>query len=389
MNLIEKVIHIAETTDHHPAGFSTLGRFIPCPGSLPASIDKPNSSSVQADEGVFAHAILADCLVQGLDAEAFVGKVSGCGRFTWTPDDAAYGQLYLDTVRDLMDDDAELMVEQTLGLDHLVPKLKGTLDAVVLNWSTGEIIDIDLKWGRGVEVSAIDNPQLQAGCLSAYEAFGLLGEFTSARGVIVQPRISGNRVTEDSWTINQLREFGGKITAAWQSAISDQPHYEPGEKQCKFCRAADDCPALANESLQLFDSYEDVDALDPVAVAELLPKLSMVEDWAAKVRARATNDLLEGRPIPGYKLIEGRRGNRSWKDEAEATALLKNRFRLRNDDIFVSKLASPAQIQKFLTTRQFAAVEELITQTEGKPALVPETDKRPALCAVSTPEDFD
>jgi hypothetical protein len=101
MSLLTKVLDAAKH-GHHPFGPSSLHRRLACPGSLAAEIDIPEESSVYADEGTFAHDLLAQCLEEGTDADSKIGTVSGCCRFTWSEEDATHGQVYLNTIRELM-----------------------------------------------------------------------------------------------------------------------------------------------------------------------------------------------------------------------------------------------------------------------------------------------
>jgi len=99
-NIRKRVVESIEQTGHHPFGPSALAKRMACPGSLLAELGRPSTSSVYADEGTFAHEILAKCLETGADASSRIGTTSACGRFTWSAEDAEAGQMYLDTVRE-------------------------------------------------------------------------------------------------------------------------------------------------------------------------------------------------------------------------------------------------------------------------------------------------
>jgi len=378
--LIDKVL---EPREHHPFGASSLSRRIACPGSLSLEIDLPDSSSEAADEGTFAHLILGTCLEDGLDAADLLGEKSKCGRFIWDEEDAEFGQRYLATVRELTIDGAEVMVEQRLDLSMLAPGCFGTADVIILDHDNGEIINVDLKWGRGVPVTAENNPQLQAGLVGAAEAFGLVGAFQSYRGMIVQPRNGG--VSEQVWTSADLTDFEETVSKAWTDAVSDDPTFNPGESQCRFCRASGVCDAEAGELITLFED-------DPYSVEDLprlLPHLERMENWISNVRMHALGLALEGKPPAGWKLVLGRPGNRVWDDPAEVEKLLKTTFRLADKVAYTKKIINPTQAEKVLSPKRWKVAQERVIRKAPSPILVPESDKRSPYVPASTADDFE
>jgi hypothetical protein len=115
----------------------------------------------------------------------------------------------------------------------------------------------------------------------------------------------------------------------------------------------------------------------------------LVEDWCSAVKAEVERRLLAGKTVEGFKLVEGRRGPRKWADEAEAEKVFKS-FRLRQDEMYDMKLVSPTSAEKLLkdNPKRWAKVEDLITQSDGKPSVAPATDKRSALTVSSVADDF-
>ncbi|MDT0140189.1 DUF2800 domain-containing protein [Acidovorax sp. PRC11] len=391
---------------------SSAARWMACPGSVAACEGLPDKSSEFADEGTAAHELAALCLVEGGTAADRIGLKIHAGRdgrvFTVDVDMATHVQAYVDYVRALVQSTGgELLVEQRLSIEHITgePGARGTADAVIL--ADGELIVADLKYGRGVPVDADDNPQLQIYALAALREFCALGDFRAVRLVIHQPRLGS--VSEWAQPVAELEQFG---QAAWNAAVdtraADAPRV-PGEKQCKFCRAKANCPSLAARVQQEVGAdFEDLTAFDRAhteawtqkretmpadQLGAALAAVDLIEMWCKAVRGEVETRLLAGVPVPGWKLVQGKRGNRRWTSEEEAEAVLKA-MRVKHDQMYDYSLISPTTAEKlakgnFIGPRQWPKVAALITQAEGKPSVAPETDKRPALVLSAVADDFD
>lgn len=347
-----------------------------------------------ADEGTVAHHIAAQCLLNGHDADVHTGEVytdlSGIGIESTvhvTQDMVEHVQAYVDQVRAAAHD-GELQVEQKVDYSAVagIPDQFGTADAVILR--PGRFDIRDLKFGRGVKVSAEGNRQLQIYALGKlYELEDLGFEFDEVCIAIHQPRLDHL----DEWVVpvSELKAFGEEVRAAIAVVNSENPPYNPGEKQCRWCARKAECPALARrvvdeigvefEDLTLADAPPAVPS-DAVTLAEKMAALDLIEDWCKAIRAAVETNLLSGVEVPGYKLVEGKKGARSWADEESVRALFQ-KFRLKSDEMYEYKLISPTKAEKLLkdSPRRWAQVEGLISQTSGKPSVAPASDKRPAL----------
>jgi hypothetical protein len=368
---------------------SSAVRWMSCPGSVAACRGLPDTSSKYADEGTDAHALAAACLESGADAAQAIGGALAEGTIV-SADMATHVQTYVDYVRQVVAATrGELLIEQRLPISHITGEedAHGTADAVILAGS--ELIVVDLKFGRGYAVLADNNPQLQIYALAALAEFGLVGDFTAVRMVIHQPRLGV--VSEWVQTVEDLEAFGAAVLVAAERTRQPDAPLVVSEAGCHFCKAKADCPAIRE---QVMSAFHDVDpeVAEPNLLAAAMGQANLIEGWLKAIRAKVESNLLAQIPVPGWKLVQGKRGNRAWKDSAQAEALLKE-MRIKHDLMYDYSVISPTSADKLakegvIGPRQWPKVQALITQADGKPSVAPESDKRPAL-VTSAVGDFD
>ncbi|AHA27999.1 hypothetical protein lam_653 [Candidatus Liberibacter americanus str. Sao Paulo] len=359
------------TKAHAVLSPSSAHRWSACSASIAMESKYPDTSSVYAQEGTVAHSILEECLKNNCDAKEFKGqkRVIEDSTFEVNSEMVSSVQLCLDYVRSF---DGSITTETTFSLEAVTGETsgQGTVDVVI---DCGDVWHIvDLKYGAGVAVEAQDNQQLilyALGVLDAWSTF--CGEPSKVVLTIVQPRVRGQdpiktwEVTPDELHKRQklFFESGQEALAIKKSNVIPYTAYQPSEKVCRFCKAKARCPALARTAVlatnQPLNNYELSKALDT---------LPLVEMYIKAVRHEAFRALNAGETIPDYTLKEGRKGNRTYRDEQEAKELLG---RLFGDKAFRNVLISPAEMDKLvrvedLSDEDRSKLEQLVIRPEGK-----------------------
>jgi hypothetical protein len=409
-----------------------------CPGSIRLSRGRPNKSGEYAAEGTAAHQLADWCLTEKKDAAAFLGRVievkkdDGQGKpFTFTVDDdmAGFVQTYVDQVREYATDADMLLPERQvnyaayLGLDR--DQAFGTSDAIIVNMQRKLLSIHDLKYGRGNEVDAVENRQMRLYALGAYGELLELGveegDIERVLMVIHQPRIS-SKPKEWEITLAELLHWGEQEArvAAEQvlDSILEYPAPDWHERftkadpaACKYCLAKADCPTLrATVTNAVFDvvpatpeDFADMSLnTSPCTaptdrgeewLASSLSKVDLIEDWCKAIRGEVESRLLAGGAVPGYKLVQGKKGNRTWANAGEVEQLLKT-FRLKVEEMYDLKLISPPSAEKLakagaIGKRQWPKLQSLITQSDGKLHVAPESDPREAINVTPVDEEFE
>lgn len=411
-----------------PSGAS---RWMNCPGSVVLEADKPDNGNAYSKEGTAAHALAAMSLQENRPASAYVGRrvdVSTHETVEVTADMAESVQVYLDNIRAYTGPGecqapefgllpVDLLVEQQVPIGHITGEegATGTADVIVITDGGDELQLHDLKFGRGVAVSAERNAQLMLYALGAIELVAPLGyEPKRVRLVIHQPRIQ-QAPSEWDCSIEELLAFADLVkqkAAACEEARTSggreefQKFLVPGTAQCKFCKAKATCPALQSfvKGETGVDDFENLEAIEKQIkdvpdhtqdqLGQMMNACDLIEDWIKSVRAEVERRLLAGTPVPRWKLVQGRAGARAWSDTEAAEEYLRKTVRLKVEQAYDLKLISPTSAEKLLKAgaikpKQWEKIETLVTRSEGRPSVAPESDKRPALEVTPLIDDFE
>ena len=383
-------------SQHSVLSPSSAHRWMRCGGSIAAERGLPDNGSKYAAEGTAAHELASKCLEFDADAKTLIGDTITVGEFefTITPDMAGHVNDYCKLVREYAEG-GQLLVEQRVDFSDVigVPGSTGTSDAIIIH--PGRLTVMDLKYGMGERVDATENEQLQMYALGAVHDYGMLDDFSEIVMVIHQPRL--NHVSEWSIPIAKLQEFGESARLAAIVALDHaNPPRVPGDKQCRWCKAKATCPELRSEvddtvgGIATPADFADLAVAAEDDVSRAMSRVELVEHWCKAIRAEVERRLFAGEPVAGFKLVEGRRGNRAWSDEAEVEKLFKS-FRLKQEEMYDFKLISPTKAEKILKAKnpgRWEKVNALTSRGDGKPSVAPATDRRPALAVSSSDEDI-
>lgn len=279
--------------------------------------------------------------------------------------------------------DPKVLIEQRLDFSCYVPDGFGTGDCLIVADKLLHIIDF--KYGQGVLVDAEKNPQMMLYALGALRIFDCLYNITDVSMSIYQPR----RENVSTWTISvkELDEWAeNTLKPRAELAFKGEGEYFPGS-WCQFCKAAVKCRARAEAKLQLAKyEFAQPPLLSDAEIGDILGKLDDLTKWANEIIAYAQDAAVNhGKQWPGYKLVESRT-NRKYTNE---DAVIDAAHAAGYTDIFKKSLISITEMEKLMGKKTFAEIlGGLVIKPQGKPTLVPASDRRPAITATGAEQDF-
>lgn len=261
----------------------------------------------------------------------------------------------------------------------------GTSDVVIL--SVSHLGIVDLKYGAGIKVDAEANPQLRLYAAGAVNEFGdLLVDDDVVRYAVYQPRMNGHISVEET-TIGELKDWlNGTIRPAAEAAITGVgAEFKPSVKACRWCAAAGACPTQRDFALEAafggidMEETTDVTTMSPAELSEALEKVPLIKQWLNSLEAVALDTAYsEGIPLPGFKVVQSG-GIRQVHDPAGAMEALTSRG-WELDEIAPRKIKGIGDLTKMIGAGDFDKVlGDYVRKTSGRPSLVPESDKRPAI----------
>lgn len=426
---------------------SSAFRWVSCTASIGAQAGKPNKTSPASRHGTCGHQLSAECLSSGVEPDEYLGRVMIFpeGRHVnedWRENlelDIELGlpveaeevvteqlveacRLYINFVRTMAQAlGGTPIVEQRVPIGHITGEdgATGTSDVVM---PAGEVlVTIDAKFGRAkvyaydvIEPADYDvitgevtppvlrmNLQLALYLLGSLEKYRHLGNFKRVKAVIVQPYLA--HVSEYECSVEELEELGRWI-ASRANETRTNPVFEPSNKNCFFCLAKGDCYARTKYTLeQCVEGFDDVETAQPKPIflprlGELYSLLPMIRNWCDDIEKRCHDEVAGGFPVIGVdnepmKLVEGKKGNKAWVNEAQVLGYFKKNIRMSDEQCYKRRLISPTEAAELAPKKsrkkgqpapesvigitQWNRLQELIHQPQGKPQLALGSDPRP------------
>ena len=359
-------------------------RWLNCTPSAMLESEFPDGSSSAADEGTAAHAFCEHKLKKALRRRS-KRPVSDYD----SDEMQEYTDSYVDYVLEQLEvakqtcKDPMVLIEQKVAFSEYIPDGYGTADCIIVSDDTMQIIDF--KYGLGVLVNAEQNTQLMCYSIGALNLFDSLYDIKGVTMHIFQPR----RENVQSWTIpvDELKAWAeNELKPKAQMALNGEGEYHPGE-WCQFCKAAVRCRARAEEKLRLAQQeFKMPPLLTDAEIEEVLTILPDLTKWADGILAYATDAAVNhGKEWNGFKVVEGR-SVRKYKDEELVAQAAKDHG---YTDIYRQSLITMTDMQKLMGKKQFEQIlGDLIVKPQGKPTLVPVTDKRPAMNVTNANNEF-
>lgn len=376
---------------HARLGPSSSERWMSCPASvrLSESLNLKGSSrnSPYALEGTNAHT-LAELTARRDLLGQDVGEELLAWRQLVTDNQAEemtrYVAGYVDFLRTALAEmpNSVLLLEQRVETG--VPQSWGTADAIIV--SPSEIRVVDFKYGQGVPVEAAGNPQLMLYAVGALEGYGdLLGEVETVTCSVYQPRI--NHSNSSTIAADALRAWrDDEVAPAADEALNaEEPRFGPSEAACRFCPAAGDCLARTQLVLAEFSPLPEEGVVNPDQIsadqlADLLAKLPDFKNWLAAIEEAALRRAYtEGEHLPGWKVVMSG-GRRTVKDETLAIQTLIDHG-YNAEQVARLKLKTLGDLDKLVGSELKTLLNGQLVRSEGRPAMVPMDDKRPAVQA--------
>jgi len=364
---------------------SSSHRWLNCPPSARLCENYKDQGSDYAQQGTDAHRLCEHKLklALGMDTE---DPTSQLAFYDTEMEDCACG--YADYVLSKVIAAKKncrnplVMIEKRLDFSRYVPEGFGTGDCIII--ADGILYIIDYKHGQGVEVSATENPQMMLYALGALELFDDIYDIDHICMCIYQPR--KNNLSEYAIQKNTLLQWAeNTLIPVARLAYEGGGAFQAGE-HCRFCQAKATCRARAEYNMELTKlDFEPPATLDNAEIAEILTKVDELTAWVGDVKDYALQQALNGATYPGFKVVEGRSNRKYSNEEAAAKAVTDLGL-----NPYEQKLLSITAMTKMLGKKQFENVlGALVYKPQGKPVLVPESDKRPPMALNTARDDFE
>ena len=365
---------------HAVLSASSSARWLACPPSAQLCAALPDTVTDYAREGTCAHE-LAEYKVQKLLGNPTSNPTENLDFYDTEMEDCtgSYAQYIAELLANLQE--PMVLVEQRLDFSRYVPDGFGTGDCVIV--AENVLTVIDFKYGKGVAVSADHNSQMMLYALGALELFDALYDIVEVRMVIFQPRIQN--LSECTLPLSELLHWAEtELKPKAALAARGDGEFSAGE-HCRFCKVKATCRKRAEYNLQLAKyDFAMPDKLTDTEIETILATADQLTAWVADVKEYALRQALSGKQWHGYKVVAGKSNRKYTNPAAVAEAVQaygKNPYK-------EPELLGVTAMEQLLGRTQFEALLGSLTEKpQGKPTLVPYSDKRPAWS--NAQEDFN
>lgn len=355
---------------------SSSKQWLNCPPSAKLCAEVADRSSAYAKQGTDAHTLCEYKVLLATGKKAAWDPTEHLTYYDAEMENCAeeYSQYVLEEYLKAKElcPDPEILVEQRLDFSKWVPKGFGTGDCIIV--ADGVLHIIDFKYGLGVLVEAKGNPQMMCYALGALDIYDGIYDIKTVKMTIFQPR----RDNVSSYEIDkeELLTWADTVLAPTaQLAYEGKGDFKAGD-HCQFCKVKASCRKRAEYNLELAKyDFEMPAHLEDTEIAAILPRIDELVSWVNDIKEYALQQALSGTVYDGYKVVEGKSNRKYTNDEAVASAVANAGF-----DPYEKKLLGITAMTSLLGKQKFnELLGGLITKPQGKPTLVPETDKRLAL----------
>lgn len=361
---------------------SSAHRWLLCPPSAKECAKLPDVSSEYARQGTDAHT-LCEYKVKKALGRKMKDPTEDLTFYNEEMEEYAseYAQFVMESLSAAKEHckDPLVLVEQRLDFSRWVPGGFGTGDCVIVADDT--LMVIDFKYGLGVLVNAEKNSQMMCYALGALSLFDGIYDIKEVNMTIFQPR--RENVSTASMTKEELLHWAETVLKPTaELAAQGKGEYKAGD-HCRFCKLKATCRKRAEYNLALAKyDFAVPSTLEDEEIEIVLSRVDELMNWAGEVKEYALQQALSGKSWKGWKLVEGRSNRRYVNEEAVAAKVEEAGF-----DPYEKKLLGITAMTKQLGKKKFdELLKGLIEKPQGKPVLVPESDKRPALYTAA--DDF-
>ena len=378
---------------HSLLSASKAEQWINCPPSARLQEGIPDRRSEYSDEGTLAHELAEVMLRRRLlpcDSKERKRLEKRLDELRSSPMFSAEMERLIQEYTEFVEErfmaakarspDAVILLEEKLDYSEwTAPGQTGTGDVVLIADGTLELID--LKYGKGVPVSAVGNPQIRLYALGAWSGYSFLYDIREIRMTIYQPRLDS--ISTDTMTVEELLDWAENVVKpAAQLAYEGKGEFKPGD-YCRWCKVKATCRARADENMKaLAYEFRDPALLTLDEIGQILHIAQQLATWAKDVEEYAHERALAGERVPGWKLVEGRSNRIITNPDAAKERLAGAGL---EPDVYLKprELYGIGELERRVGKKQLAEMlGELIQKPPGKPVLVPETDPRPELNSI-------